>query len=185
MRNTRLSNLKRKTSSVFNDLYLKKYYKTARLKNYYTEDVKEYLTRQAFDILPSYAKAVLESDKEKYIQNILAISRAEDNPKGISPYKALIGNAKSLSGRSLNAIRFYSMFRNEAHSVYAKYNSYMYRNGFSASVYFYSNAEYSSRGKTVDITVELPKLIGNIKKYDILTISIDVSAGIVLSAEMK
>lgn len=72
----------------------------------------------------------------------------------------------------------YARFRTEAPQVYAKYNSYMYRNGYSASQWFLDNSHSSSvqRGSIVTTTVVLPTLGSNKRvTYTTLTVVDDKS----------
>ena len=64
---------------------------------------------------------------------------------------------------------YYKRFRNELPDVYAKYNSYMYRQGYSASKYFYDNAKREVDGSMVIVTLDLPRNAKTIN-YNTLTI---------------
>ena len=69
---------------------------------------------------------------------------------------------------------YFSQFRNEKPDVYAKYNSYMYRQGFSSANYFYEKAKIETNGSIITITLELPTKTKGIS-YDALVITKDYS----------
>lgn len=64
---------------------------------------------------------------------------------------------------------YFAEFRDKRPDLYAKYNSYMYRLGFSSANYFYDNAKVESEGGEIVMTLELPKKIGGIV-YETLTL---------------
>ena len=137
--------------------------------------IEKYVSR-TFDALPKYIKAVLIEDKEKYINSLVSQIMQSGESGEIRPYTALSQVGRTLSGRTTQAVNIFSRFRNEESSVYAKYNSYMYRRGEAASQYFYKNAKFKAYGSIVEVTVELPKNL-NGKSYDYLTIKLDFSGG--------
>ena len=137
--------------------------------------IEKYVSR-TFDALPKYIKAVLIEDKEKYINSLVSQIMQSGESGEIRPYTALSQVGKTLSGRTTQAVNIFSRFRNEEPSVYAKYNSYMYRRGEPASQYFYKNAKFKAYGSIVEVTVELPKNL-NGKSYYYLTIKLDFSGG--------
>lgn len=69
---------------------------------------------------------------------------------------------------------YFSQFRNEKPDIYAKYNSYMYRQGFSSANYFYENAKIETNGSIITITLELPTRAKAVP-YQMLTITKDYS----------
>ena len=77
----------------------------------------------------------------------------------------------------------YKRFRQEVPDVYSKYNSYVYRLGFSSAQYFKEKAELSQEGSIVNVKVKLPeKESGAV--YDYLYINFDFS-GDYIDAKME
>lgn len=157
---------------------LRRYRKKYKRRNY-RRDInlkdKDFLTlsqeiANIFDILPKYIREPLKEDKFKYT-NALAKEMLLNQEKIFNPYKVFKQIAEKQSGRTINALQMYARFRNEVPDVYALYNSYMYRRGYSAAQYFYKNAEFEGEGSNVDITLELPE--GG--KYKQLKIFMDMS----------
>lgn len=130
-----------------------------------------------FNALPKYIKEPLEEDKNKYISSIAR--QMMEIEKSFQPYQIFKQISQYQSRRSPFALNIYSRFRNEAPQVYAVYNSYMYRRGYSAAQYFYKNAEFDSEGSVIDVTLDLPD-----GKYSRLHIVIDLSVSSDLEAEL-
>lgn len=137
---------------------------------------------EIYQSLPQRDKKILSAEKRAYINNIVN-QIMESEEERFKPYKIFKQIAEYQSGRSVNARRIYAMFRNEAPSTYARYNSYLYRQGLSASEYFYQNAEYEGRGSIVNVRVNLPE---NGKKviYSTLEIEIDMSRSLIIDINM-
>lgn len=176
MKNLRLSDLRKKSNKYFKKIG------TFSAKNKRRTSV-EYIVSRTFEALPKYLKEALEKDKTQYIQSITNNIIVLGDENKIDPYKALISIGKFQSGRTSQAKNVFSRFRNETPEVYSKYNSYMYRLGFSASQYFYSKAEWNSRGSIITINLELPKKDTGVY-YEYLTITLDMSNNNDLEAEM-
>lgn len=172
MRNMRLSELRKKSN---------KYFRNIRLNNKSSKRLVEYTIRRAYDSLPSYAKKLLETDKEKYIAN--AINTSLQSDKEYSPYRALRSVAQSLSGKTSQALIVFRRFRELEPSIYAKYNSYMFRNGYSASQQFYGNSRWNSKGSRVYIITELPERSKGVH-YNYLLIEYDFSGPSYLKAKL-
>lgn len=137
------------------------------------KSIEKYVSR-TFEALPKYIKNVLIDDKEKYISSLVNQIMQSGESGEIRPYTALSQVGRMLSRRTTQAVSIFSRLRNEEPSLYAKYNSYMYRRGESGSQYFYKNAKFKAYGSLVEVTVELPKNL-NGKSYDYLTIKLDFS----------
>lgn len=104
--------------------------------------------------------------------------------KRVSAYELLKTSAQILAKHSgENTLRdLYRRFRTEESAVYAKYNSYMYRQGYSASQYFLENAYTENRqgangknGSIIEVYVELPRNSMGRISYNMLTITFDYS----------
>lgn len=155
---------------------LRNYKKNLNVKNKSFSTLTKELNK-IFNALPKYIKEPLEDDKNKYISTIAR--QMMQIEKSFKPYKIFKQLSQFQSGRTPQALNIYSRFRNEAPSVYAIYNSYMYRRGYSAAQYFYKNAEFSSVGSLIDVTLDLPD-----GKYSQLHIVVDMSVSSDLEAEI-
>lgn len=173
MRNMRLNDLRKKK---------KAYFRSAKVSQTKGNSYIETFVKMAYKSLPKYAKAILDEDKERYIKTLVNIVKYGQE-KAISPYKAFLSQARTLGRITVQARNIFARFRNEAPDVYAKYNSYMYRNGYSASQYFYANAKWNSTGSYIEIELELPKS-ANIISYNQLKIWLDASNAEYLEADM-
>lgn len=132
---------------------LRNYRKNLNAKNKSFSTLAKELSK-IFNALPKYIREPLEEDKNKYISSIAR--QMMEIEKSFQPYKIFKQISDFQSRRSPFASNIYSRFRNEKPQVYAVYNSYMYRRGYSAAQYFYKNAEYSSEGSIIDVYLDLP-----------------------------
>lgn len=155
---------------------LRNYKKNINAKNKSFSTLTKELNK-IFNALPKYIKEPLEEDKNKYISTIARQMMEID--KSFQPYKIFKQISDFQSRRSPFASNIYSRFRIEAPQVYAVYNSYMYRRGYSAAQYFYKNAEYDSEGSVIDVTLDLPD-----GKHSQLHIVINLSVSSDLEAEI-
>lgn len=173
MKNMRLSDLRKKKNS---------YFKKVKLNNNSSRKIMEYTVKRAFNALPSYLKKYIKEDKDLYIQNVINVAMV-DGSKKITPYQQLKSAALGRSKRANQPMKVYRMFREMTPSVYSKYNSYMYRNGYSASQYFYSNGIWKSKGSIVEVTVPLPDQVKGIR-YNYLVINLNFSEAGIFDAEL-
>lgn len=141
--------------------------------------VREKVARE-IEALPKYLKQAIEEDKDqliKIISNQIKEGYDKDQITGkrYTPKQIIRNYARGEARRQgIGTIReMYRLFRESyfTRGVYAKYNSYMYRKGYSASQYFYANAETDVDGSVVKVTVSLPE--GG--KYETLEIYYDYS----------
>lgn len=80
--------------------------------------------------------------------------------------------ARSRMDKTLTKRDLFKRFREEYPSLYAKYNSYIYRQGLSSANYFYHNVELEYSGKSnIDAYLDLPG-----RRYQILEISFNYSS---------
>ena len=144
-------------------------------KNKTRKEIRK-MVLEIYNSLPKRDKQTLQKDKNKYINSLTSqIMAAKDID--FKPFKIFQQVAKYQSGRTTQAVNIFSMIRNEAPSVYYRYNTYMYRHGYSAARFFYENAKYEANGAIVNITVELP---GD----RVLTAEINMSAGVILNIDL-
>lgn len=98
--------------------------------------------------------------------------------KKYTPKEMLFSQIERIIPHSLEITKreIYRKFREEESSLYAKYNSYVYRNGFSSAKWFLDNASVKVQGSIVSITVPLPK--GKRFSYDELVLEYDYSESV-------
>lgn len=137
---------------------------------------------EAYESFPEWQKKYFED-----IEASIAISKNAfemgydynpDTGKRYTPKQMLFSQVERIITHSLETTKreIYRKFREEEFSLYAKYNSYVYRNGFSSSQYFLKNAQMKVQGSIVSITVPLPK--GKRKSYDELVLEYDYSTSV-------
>ena len=101
-----------------------------------------------------------------------------DSYKGINSYEALKEYAKSRYRHSGMGTKedLYRRFRTspETSSIYNKYNSYMFRNGYSARNYWFDKVQFKNDGSWVLTEAELPRLSKGVH-YDSLEINYNYS----------
>lgn len=137
------------------------------------ESIEKYVNK-TFESLPKYIQNSLQEDKYQNIQAVVNNIIATGEAGVTKPYKALYQLGLRNSRRTKQAKTIFSRFRDEQPSVYAKYNSYMYRLGYSSADYFYKNAEYEGIGSVVTVTLDLPKNMNGIF-YELLTIKLNMT----------
>ena len=100
--------------------------------------------------------------------------------KKVNPYNAFSEWAKGLGRMSGLATKdfLWRRFKTDANTsaVYNKFNSYMYRNGYSASRYWFENVELKPMWKSIiTASCELPSQTKGVR-YDTLEIEYDYSS---------
>lgn len=136
----------------------------------------------AYSQLPKWAKEVLDADKEIAIKSITHTIKNKyninpDTKKRQSARQIFISSARSIA-RNLGIGTkkdIYTKFRNMEPAIYAKFNSYMYRNGFSASQYFYDNVKFKKDKNYITATLILPKAKSGRLSYSELEINYNYS----------
>lgn len=138
----------------------------------------EDIVRKSYQALPQKYKEMIE-DPETIIKattNIIWV----DKGRSISPYAAIKSYAQQ-RGRMQKMGTKYDLWRAfrtdpSTSAVYNKFNSYMYRNGYSARNYWFSNVEIKVERSVIYATCELPKNSKGVR-YDTLEIEFDYSGG--------
>lgn len=136
----------------------------------------EYILERSLNALPQGLQEFIE-DRQQTIESMANIIIHDGSLGQIEPYEAIKQFAlyqRKKTGYNTHS-HIYSVFRTQAPSIYAKYNSYMYRLGYSASKYFHNNANYQQEGSTVRVIISLPR--GKVVVYNILEIVYDFSGG--------
>lgn len=150
MKNMRLSKLKKRSNKYFKNLGVV----TSEGKS---KKTIEYIVRRSYEALPKRLKEFVENP-ERIIQ--VATNTIIQAGRGgqFSPYKALMSMAQSKQRTSYYGTKMliFKEFRVQEPSVYAKYNSYMFRRGFSSVKYWLDNVGLSIDGKIARTICELP-----------------------------
>lgn len=166
MRNLPSSKIRKKPLSYFRNF---RAVKKGRRKR----STIELIVQRSYEALPKRERAYIQ-DSEQIIKTLTNMIINE--PANISPYKALKELAKYEKKRTGdNTKQFvWNRFRNEEPSLYAKFNSYMYRNGYSARNYWFDNVSMDQDGSLINCYCELPG-VGKMVQYNMLEISYDFS----------
>lgn len=127
--------------------------------------------RAAIAALPKYARSVID-DPEFLALNItreIEQGNARDPITGrkMGVKRVLQEYLKSPLRHSSSATLrgIFKRFREETPWTYSKYNSYVYRKGFSSANYFYENSSYKVSGSVIIVTTPLPR--GNYSELEI------------------
>ena len=169
MKNTPLSELRKKQSRYFQNIGIVQGDKRR------SKSIK-YIIERSYDALPKDLKGYIE-DAEQIRTKVYDLIMASGKSGEIEPYNALRQYAMDRKRRSGNNTKeyIYKRFRQEVSDVYSKYNSYVYRLGFSSAQYFKEKAELSQEGSIVHVEVELPKKESGVV-YNYLYINYDFSS---------
>lgn len=176
MKNTPLSELRKKQNAYFRKIGI---VKPGRRK----KSTIEYIVERTYEALPKRLKEYID-DKDQIISVITNTIIQSGNAGQMNPYEALKQFAQyrqKKSGDNTKAY-IYRRFKEEATSVYNKYNTYVYRLGYSSARYFMENATISQEGSLITATLELPPKTSGIA-YEELYIEYDFS-GQFLDAQM-
>lgn len=179
MKILRLSDLRRKKNN---------YFKNIGIFNPEGKTLKQikYIVERSYDSIPKSLKKY--HSKEDRFQAITVLTHTIKNSginNQINSYEAIRENLEKTKKHTGDyTLEFvYREFRNQAQSVYSKYNTYVYRLGQSSSDYFKKNVDYTLNGSVGTFTVDLPFKEGGII-YETLTIMFDFSGKALISAEM-
>lgn len=121
--------------------------------------------RKIYNKLPKWVKDVIGKEDMPYAINSVTHSIytgqnvIPESGQKVTARQIFINSAKSISRHMGVGTKrdIFAKFRNLEPSVYSKYNSYMYRNGFSASQYFYENVKIKKDRSNIVATLILPK----------------------------
>lgn len=161
MKNTPLSDIRRKKANYFRSLGV---VHPGRRR----PSTIEYIVRRSFEALPKSLKEYIP-DVEQTIQVITNTIIVSGEMGQMQPYDAMRRMAesyRSMEGHTTLAY-IYARFREDS-SLYGRYNSYMYRQGFSASRYFIQNATMTQQGSRAVVVCELPFNSGRIQYTELL-----------------
>ena len=177
MKNTPLSELRKKQSRYFQNIGIVQGDKRR------SKSIK-YIIERSYDALPKDLKGYIE-DAEQIKANVYNLIMASGKSGEIEPYNALKQYAMDRKRRSGNNTKeyIYKRFREEKPDVYSKYNSYVYRLGFSSAQYFKDNTKLEQDGSIVIVTTPLPPKSRGVT-YSQLVISFDFS-GDYIDAKME
>ena len=168
MKNTPLSELRKKSLQYFRKIGI------VRGDGRRKKSI-EYIVQKSYEALPKGLKKYVE-DPEQAKSAVYNSIMASGSSGEIEPYNALkqyAADRKKKSGDNTKEY-IYKRFRQEVSDVYSKYNSYVYRLGFSSAQYFKDNAKLEQDGSIVNVKVKLPKKESGVV-YDYLYINFDFS----------
>ena len=165
MKPIRLSDLKSKKNAYFKRL--------GQINSSAGRYTVRYIVRRSLEALPKADKKFIEDTKqlEKTLTNLGMVT---DEP--IDVYKAVKSYSSQQQYKSgyPRKRELFQRFKNEYPELFSKYNSYMYRHGFSASNYYFEHAKLSWGPSEVTATVELPS-VTSVVKYGILELTEEYS----------
>lgn len=179
MNDLRLSELRKKSNKWFREYGIVHKGERTSIK------ALKYMAERSFEALPKKYKEYLIEDKERII-DVTAHAVAVDGENGQwDMYQSMLERAKFEYRHSgdRTAEYIYKAFREQYPKLYKKYNSYMYRNGHSASQYFKQNFDGVGQGKEMIINIELPKVVKGVY-YQMLYIEFDWSGKLITTAYM-
>ena len=157
MKNMQLSKLKKRKTN---------YFKKIGKVTYENRKTSDYLAKRSYEALPK---------RIKIISHLVEASSEE----GVDVYQAIKSYASNKFDRVYNTQKktVWESFKAMESSVYYKYNSYIYRLGYSASKYWFENVEFTNiEGSLVTTQLKLPSKASGVI-YDTLEIIHDFSTG--------
>lgn len=138
----------------------------------------EKLVAKAFYSLTKKEMQMIDNP-EQIIKTVTNLIWA-DSQLSLSPYQAISAYAKQRGrlNKMGTKMDIWKMFRTdgETRSVYNKFNSYMYRNGYSASKYWFDNVTIKIDRSVVFAICELPTKTKGVN-YSTLEIEYNYSGG--------
>lgn len=177
MKNTPLSELRKKSLQYFRKIGI------VRGDGRRKKSI-EYIVQKSYEALPKNLKKYVE-DPEQVKTSVYDSIMASGSAGEIEPYNAIKQYAMDRKKKSGDNTKeyIYKWFREEKPDVYSKYNSYVYRLGFSSAQWFKDNAKLEQDGSIVMITTPLPPKSRGVT-YSQLVISFDFS-GDYIDAKME
>ena len=174
MKNTPLSKLRRKSKSYFRKIGVV-------TKGRRKRSTIEYIVRKTYEALPKNLKEYLDNP-EQMISAVSNIIIQQGETAQVKPYEALKQAAEYMKKKSGDNTRqfVWNRFRLEEPTLYAKFNSYMYRQGYSARNYWFENVGIRTEKSWIETVCELPIRDTGVQ-YTVLEINYDFS-GQVLQA---
>lgn len=150
MKNTPLSELRKKSLQYFRKIGIVR--GDGRRKK-----AIEYIVQKSYEALSKNLKKYVEDPEQTKISVYNSIM-ASGSGGEIEPYNAIKQYAMDRKKKSGDNTKeyIYKRFREEKSNVYSKYNSYVYRLGFSSAQYFKDNAKLEQDGSIVIVTTPLP-----------------------------
>ena len=177
MENTPLSELRKRSLQYFRKIGI------VRGDERNKESI-EYIVQKSYEALPKNLKKYVE-DPEQTKTSVYNQIMASGSDGEIEPYNAIKQYAMDRKKKSGDNTKeyIYKRFREEKPDVYSKYNSYVYRLGFSSAQWFKDNVKLEQDRSIIIATTPLPpKSLG--VTYSQLVILFDFS-GDYIDAEMR
>ena len=130
----------------------------------------EKILKKTAKFLPKKLQDYVDNDIIKFFTNIIYI----DSYKKFDVYTGLMKQAKQKYSHSWQGTKedLYRRFRTspETQPIYNKFNSYMFRNGYSARNWWFQNVQFTGESSWTLSTCELPRLSKGVH-YDTLEIN--------------
>ena len=167
MKNMQLSKLKQRKTN---------YFKKIGNVTFESRKLSDYLAKRTFEALPKRLKEFVKEEKQQLIKNISHLIGVSGD-EGINIYEAMTTYATKRYERTYTNRKqeIWDSFKTMESSVYYKYNSYIYRLGYSASKYWFENVEFTNiEGSLVTARLKLPSKASGVV-YDTLEIIHDFS----------
>ena len=124
-----------------------------------TENTIRYIVTKAYENLPKNLKDFSKGWKDSTIKyTTLSIMNSGEDGE-IEPYKAMLKAISDTYSNSWEGTKrdIYKQFKDQYPSLYSKYNTYVYRLGYSSAKYFYDNVDIEKRtGSIYTLKVKLP-----------------------------
>lgn len=176
MKNTPLSELRKKSLQYFRKIGIVRGDESCK------ESI-EYIVQKSYEALPKNLKKYVE-DPEQVKTSVYDSIMVSGSAGEIEPYNAIKQYAMDRKKKSGDSTKeyIYKRFREEKPDVYSKYNSYVYRLGFSSAQWFKDNAKFEQYRSIVMVTTPLPPKSRGVT-YSQLVILFDFS-GDYIDAEM-
>lgn len=167
MKNMRLSKKRKKRTLTLEQKIKKALYRLPKWRRKYVFETKE----QEKLIIEKMLYSVLEAQKQGTKVNIYK-AFYQQSSYGVRPKRE--GTLRDI----------FKALREQDSMLYNKYNSYMYRAGYSAANYFYNvdNAQINDQGYTTVVELELPP--GKDVGYTTMVIEFDWKDEEIINADM-
>ena len=167
MKNMRLSKKRKKRTLTLEQRIKKALYRLPQWRRKYIFETKE----QENLIIEKMLYSVKEAERQRTKVNIYK-AFYQQSSYGVRPKRE--GTLRDI----------FKAFKEQDNMLYNKYNSYMYRAGYSAANYFYNvdNAQIDDQGYTTVVQLELPP--GKDTSYTTLVIEYNWQDSEIINAEM-
>ena len=177
-----LSDLKKKGNNYFKRLGVI----SPKGKN---KETIEYIVQRTYESLPKNTRKFIKAPN--LTLKITANRVYQSGESGFDVRGSLIELARHERRASWYETKkeIWSAFKEQETTIYFRYNSYMSRNGYKSTSYWFDNVTIRQDGVIITTICELPYLDDSLPrrrrrrvKYQVLEIRYDISSGVVKSA---